>query len=369
MDEQDSLQVLDSLQVQSFVQAKDSINVNVFVNIKNGAEAAEKAKAVQDTGRSTEPIGEQMTESVKTSWDKITDKISGWAEDIVLNLPNFILAILIFAIAYWLSRHVKQWINKLLIKAVRQTSVRGLIANFASIVVLGIGFLMALNVLNLNEVLTSLLAGAGVAGLAIGLALQGTLANTFSGIFLAIRDVISIGDWVDTNGYSGEVISIDLRNTQLKEGDNNIVVIPNQMILDNPFKNYGLTKRIRTTINCGVGYESDLEKVREVAREAIRELYPPEPNENVEFHYLEFGGSSIDFQLRFWVNSRQALTAFEAKSKAIVALKKAFDAHNVNIPFPIRTVFHYDETAKTNTEEQDTEEQEDVSKKDKKTED
>jgi small conductance mechanosensitive channel len=357
MDEQDSLQVLDSLQVQSFVYPKDSINVNVFVNVKNtAAEAAKTAKDELDTARSNDPITEQMTASVKTSWDKITDKLSGWMEDLVLNLPNFILALLIFALFYWLSRHVKSWINRLLIKAVRQTSVRSLIANFASIVVLGIGFLMALNVLNLNEVLTSLLAGAGVAGLAIGLALQGTLANTFSGIFLAIRDVISIGDWVDTNGYSGEVVNIDLRNTQIKEGDNNIVVIPNQMILDNPFKNYGLTKRIRSTINCGVGYESDLEKVRDVARDAIRELYPPEPNENIEFHYLEFGGSSIDFQLRFWVNSKQALTAFEAKSKAIVALKKAFDKHDINIPFPIRTVFHYDETERSGSEEQERDE-------------
>ncbi len=359
MDEQDSLQLLDSLQVQSFVQAKDSINVNVFVNIKNGAEAVEKAiKARLDTARSNEPITEQMTASVKTSWEKITDKLSGWVEDIVLNLPNFILALLLFLLFYWLSRHVKQWINKLLTHAVRQASVRNLIANFASIVILAIGFLMALNVLNLNEVLTSLLAGAGVAGLAIGLALQGTLANTFSGIFLAIRDVISIGDWVDTNGYSGEVIDIDLRNTQIKEGDNNIVVLPNQMILDNPFKNYGLTKRVRTTINCGVGYESDLEQVRDVALEAMRELYPPEPNENIEFHYLEFGASSIDFQLRVWVNSKQALTAFEAKSKAIVALKKAFDKNNINIPFPIRTVLYHDQTAKAGEDSETTEEQE-----------
>lgn len=363
MDEQDSLQGLDSTQMQSFVLPKDSISVNVYVNVKNTGEQAEKAKAAVDTARSNEPITEQMTESVKTSWDKITDKLSGWVEDIILNLPNFILAALIFIFAYWLSRRVKKLVSKVLRNAIRQTSVRDLIANFASIVVLGIGFLMALNVLNLNEVLTSLLAGAGVAGLAIGLALQGTLANTFSGIFLAVRDVISVGDWVDTNGYSGEVVGIDLRNTQIKEGDNNIVVIPNQMILDNPFKNYGLTKRIRTTIDCGVGYESDLDKVREVAIEAMKELFPPEPNENIEFHYLAFGGSSIDFQLRFWVNSQQALTAFEAKSKAIIALKKAFDANDINIPFPIRTVFHYDETKKGNAEEESTDASEKEEKK------
>lgn len=286
-----------------------------------------------------EKLAEQFQGQMTSSWDKIMNKLAGWVDAIILNLPNLILAILIFTIAYWLSTYIKSWVNKLLRKPIKEASIRGLISNIASIIFIALGLVLALNVLNLNDVLTSILAGAGVAGLAVGLALQGTLANTFSGIFLAIRDVISVGDWVETNGFSGTIIEIDLRNTKLKESDNNIVVIPNQMILDNPFKNYGLTTKIRTTIKCGVAYGSDLESVQEIAKEAIKELYPPQAGQEVEFHYLEFGGSSIDFQLRFWVNAIKNLTALEAKSKAIIAIKKAFDANNIDIPFPIRTLY------------------------------
>ncbi|CAA6826303.1 MAG: Small-conductance mechanosensitive channel [uncultured Aureispira sp.] len=284
-------------------------------------------------------LSNQFQTQMTSSWDKIMNKLAGWVDSILLNLPNLVLALLIFSLVYWLSTYVKSWVNKLLRRVIKEASIRGLISNMSSIVFISLGLILALNVLNLNDVLTSILAGAGVAGLAVGLALQGTLANTFSGIFLAIRDVLNVGDWVETNGFSGVIIEIDLRNTKLKESDNNIVVIPNQMILDSPFKNYGLTTKIRSTIKCGVAYDSDLEMVQKIATEAIAGLYPPLGNQQIEFHYLEFGGSSVDFQLRFWVNATKKLTALEAKSKAMIALKKAFDAHHIDIPFPIRTLY------------------------------
>jgi small conductance mechanosensitive channel len=182
------------------------------------------------------------------------------------------------------------------------------------------------------------LAGAGVAGLAVSLALQGTLSNTFSGLFIAIKDEINKGDYVQTNGYAGKVVDIDLRNTKIKESDNNIVVIPNRLIMENPFKNYGLTNRIRVSINCGVGYESDLEQVKDLTINAIEEIFPPKSNEKIEFFYTEFGGSSIDFKLRFWVDATENRIILNAKSDAIMKIKSLYDKHNINIPFPIRTL-------------------------------
>ena len=279
-----------------------------------------------------------MEEKDLTSWEKLVEKLSSWVDAVVLNLPNFLIAILVFTISYYLSKMFHGWVNKYLRKVIKQPSIRGLIANVVAIVVVILGILLALSILNLNGTLKSLLAGAGVAGLAISLALQGTLSNTFSGLFIAIKDELNIGDWVETNGFSGKIVEIDLRNTKIKESDNNIVVLPNKMILDNPFKNYGLTKRIRTTINCGVGYESNLVGVKKIATEAIKAIYPPNEGEDVELYFTTFGGSSIDFILRFWVDAQANLTALEVKSEAIVALKKAFDENDINIPYPIRTI-------------------------------
>lgn len=279
-----------------------------------------------------------MKEQLESSWSKLLEKLSGWVDSLVLNLPNFLLALLIFILASWLSRNLQGFTNKYLRKIIKQASIRSLISNVVSILVIVIGLILALSILNLDGTLKSLLAGAGVAGLAISLALQGTLSNTFSGLFIAIKDEIKIGDWIETNGYSGKVIGIDLRNTKVKEADNNIVVVPNKLILEKPFKNYGLTRRIRTTITCGVAYESDLPAVKKIAVEAIEKLYPPNQGEQIEFYYTDFGDSSIDFLLRFWVDARENLTALQVKSEAITTIKRVFDDHEINIPFPIRTI-------------------------------
>lgn len=279
-----------------------------------------------------------MEEQMKNSWENLIGKFKNWLDSLITNLPNIILAIAIFALFYWLSRLFERSFQKYLKRFIKQVSIRNLAANILSIITLCIGLFLALAILNLDDVLKSILAGAGVAGLAIGLALQGTLANTFSGITLAINEIIHIGDWVDSNGYSGRVMEINLRNIKIKGTDNNIVVIPNKSVLQNPLKNYGLTSRLRTSIFCGVNYNSDLEKVKAIAKNAIKELYPPKPMEDIEFYYQEFAESSINFQMRFWVNGVAEINSLEAKSRAIVALKKVFDENNIEIPFPIRTI-------------------------------
>jgi small conductance mechanosensitive channel len=186
--------------------------------------------------------------------------------------------------------------------------------------------------------ISSILAGAGVAGLAVGLALQGTLSNTFSGIFLSVKEILNVGDYIETNGYAGNVDEISLRHIKVREADNNFVFIPNKMVVDQPFKNYGLTPLIRTTITCGVGYESDLEKVRDVCIETIEKAFPPN-DKTIEFHYLSFADSSINFQLRFWVPAKMQMSLLEAKSTAIMLIKKRFEKENINIPYPIRTLY------------------------------
>lgn len=281
-----------------------------------------------------------MEEQIQSSWNRLIDKLTLWIDTLILSLPNFLIALLTFICAYWLSKNLQGYLNRLLRKVIKQPSIRGLITNIFSIVVIMLGVFLALAILNLDGTLKSLLAGAGVAGLAISLALQGTISNTFSGIFIAVKDELNVGDYIESNGYSGEVIEIDLRNTKIKENDNNIVVIPNKMILDNPFKNFGLTQQIRTTIVCGVDYSSDLDQVEVIAKDTIATLFPNNDHNRIELFYTNFGDSTIDFILRFWSDGRKNLKAIEVKSKAIKGIKKAFEKNDINIPFPIRTLIN-----------------------------
>jgi len=187
-------------------------------------------------------------------------------------------------------------------------------------------------------VLTSVLAGAGVIGLAIGLALQGTLNNTFSGIILSFLPDIKIGDWIETNNHAGRVVDINLRSVKILESDNNFVVIPNSKIIEAPFKNFSETSRSRITVECGIGYESDLEFVKKVTTEAVEEIFKQNGNEQIEHFYTEFGDSSINFVIRYWADVRDRRDIVKALSEAIMAIKKAYNENNINIPFPIRTL-------------------------------
>ncbi|MBR9846145.1 MAG: mechanosensitive ion channel family protein [Algicola sp.] len=280
-----------------------------------------------------------MEEQLATAFDNLKEKLLGWFNAIIENLPNLVLAILVFVIAFFVARYVSKWVEKLVSKRVEQKSISLVVSRIASVITVLVGLFLALGILNLSQALTSLLAGAGVIGLVIGLALQGTLSNTVSGIVLSFRNRIRIGNWVETNGFSGEVMDINLNTFILKEADNNIVVLPNKMILENPIKNFSLTTKMRVFLECGVGYESDLDKVQELTKKTIANTFDQvESPEDVEFYYTEFGGSSINYLCRFWIDAESMLEKLRAKTKAIIEIKKAYDKEGINIPFPIRTL-------------------------------
>ncbi len=269
---------------------------------------------------------------------KVLDKLMGWGEAIILKTPNLILAILTFVVFWYAGKYISRFIKNYLLKKVGQESIKAIIGRTSFIVIVLIGFFSALAILDLDKVLTSVLAGAGVVGLAIGLALQGTLHNTFSGFILSFLPNIRIGDWIITNGHEGKVVDINLRSVTIIEADNNAVVIPNSKLIDAPFKNFSNSSRSRITVSCGVGYESDLEFVKKITTEAIAATFKQLPNEEVEFFYTEFGDSSIGYIIRFWTDVRGRLEILDAQSKGILAIKKVYNENNINIPFPIRTL-------------------------------
>jgi small conductance mechanosensitive channel len=292
-----------------------------------------------DTLAQDSAITEELTGQFAESYDSVIDKVEGWVNSLILNLPNLIVAVVVFILAYVLSGIIRRYLKRLLKGRIEQDSLRNLIATVTSIVIIAAGLFIALSVLKLDTFLKSLLAGAGVAGLAIGLALQSSLSNTFSGIYLSVKDIMNIGDWVETNGYAGTVHEMNLRNTVIKEPDNNLVMIPNRLVVENPFKNYGLTKQIRVILTCGVAYDSDLQFVEDLAKQAISEHFHEDESKEIEFHWLEFGDSSINFQVRFWIDASVKINILEARSKAIKVIKKAFDQEGIDIPFPIRTLY------------------------------
>lgn len=280
----------------------------------------------------------QANFSVEESVGNLWEKLNGWLDAIILKLPNLVMAILVMVLFYFLAKAIRNVLKRTILKRIAQVSIQEIVAKVLFIIVILMGFFIALGVLDLDKVLTSILAGAGVVGLAIGLALQGTLSNTFGGLILSFMPQLKINDFITADGISGFVTEISLRNIILKKPDNTVVVIPNSKFIDGSFTNYSLTDRNRVFLSCGVGYESDLQMVEDLTVKVINDNFEQKNDETVEFFFTEFGDSSINFMVRFWVDVISIKQEHAARHKAIKLIKQHFDERGINIPFPIRTL-------------------------------
>jgi len=267
----------------------------------------------------------------------LVDKLQGWLAALILLLPNFVAAVLIVTVAVLVARVARRAVYGLLRRTSSFTTVNQLLSTIAYAAVLGAGVFAALGVLQLSTVVVSLLAGVGIVGLALGFAFQDLASNFIAGVLLSIRRPFVEGNLIEKGDFMGVVTEINLRSTKLRTLQGQTVIIPNAEVFTNPVVNYSTGER-RVDLRCGVAYGDDLEQARDVALAAVRRVEGVREDRPVDFYFEEFGDSSIDFVLRFWIAFERQPDFLRARSEAIIALKRAFDEAGVTIPFPIRTL-------------------------------
>ncbi|MES1243288.1 MAG: mechanosensitive ion channel family protein [Acidobacteriota bacterium] len=272
------------------------------------------------------------------TWGLLARKLTGWGRAFVLALPNFLLAVGT-VVAFWLlARAARNLVHRLLRRVSHSEQVTYLLAQGVYIAVLTAGMFAALGILGLQKTVASLLAGAGIIGLALGFAFQDIAANLMAGIYLSVRRPFRRGHLIKTQDYFGIVQEVNLRWTEVLTQQGQLVLIPNKQVFENPIMNYTARGTRRVDITLGVSYGDDLEKARQVAIESLESLPGRLPDRPVEMFYEEFAESSIDFTIRFWIPFQSQKDYMAARSEAIVVLKKAFDAAGIQIPFPTRTL-------------------------------
>lgn len=277
-------------------------------------------------------------EQLNESFNNLVDKLEGWLDAIIVLLPNLVLAAVVMGIGLLFTRLVRGWVERAIQKFSNHKAVNKLAVNIITAGFVMIVLLIVLSILNLNTALQSLLAAGGVAGLAVGLALQDPIMNLFSGVMMSTKSAFEIGDWVETNDHVGRIEKITLRSTLIRTPKGEEVILPNKLIYHNPLKNYTHSGERRVDLACGVSYGDDLREVRTVAVQAIKDQVSYDHDREVELFFTDFGDSSINFNLRFWLKNPDWKAYFAAQSEAIIALKGAFDANDIMIPFPIRTL-------------------------------
>lgn len=282
---------------------------------------------------------ENIINHLSESFVLLGSKIYNWIDRIVLSLPNLVLVLVALFIGLKLMKYARKLVKKIAVKSFPgNMGIQNLVNNVGSVILYISLFVILLTILGLKGPITTVLASAGVAGLALGLALQDPLMNLFSGIIMSVKHVFVVGDFIESNGYVGSVQEVSLKSTVVRMLSGEEVNIPNKLVLQNPVKNFTTNGVRRVEFTCGISYADNLEEVKKIAMAAVRPLAIDTVVRPVEFIYTGFGDSSIDFQIRFWTNPADVWEYLDAKSTAIIKLKSAFDQYNITIPFPIRTL-------------------------------
>ena len=242
---------------------------------------------------------------------------------------KLLTALIVVIVGKQLVKIMLKVIKVALEKANTEETVRIFIANLLNTVFTVIIFVAAINQLGVET--TSIIALLGAAGLAIGLALQGSLANFAAGILIVIFRPYKVGDYIEAGTNVGTVKDIQIFSTVLRTPDNKSIVVPNGSIMDGSITNYSEQPTRRIDIIASCSYEDDLDKVKEVLQTILdneeRILTEPKPQIAVS----ELAESSVNFIVRPWVNSSDYLPVMYSLLENI---KKTFDKKGISIPYP-----------------------------------
>ena len=272
------------------------------------------------------------------AYELILEKLSTWIQDLIRLLPNMALAAVAVVLGFFVAKIVRKFFTRGIKKFTGQAALINLFSSFIYLMVVGIAFFIALSILQLDKAVTSILAGAGIIGLALAFAFQDIAANFISGVFLIVRRPFKPGDIIKTNDIMGRVVIINLRDTIIKTFQGQTVIIPNKELFQSNIENYSTIGKRRLDLSVGVSYGEDLERVKKITLEAVKDVSVLDTEEPIRFFYESFADSSINYILQLWFNSPDQPIFLQGRSEAIMKIKKAYDEHDINIPFPIRTL-------------------------------
>lgn len=243
--------------------------------------------------------------------------------------PSLIGAILVLIIGLWVIKIINKSIKRLMLKSKMDDSLVPFLSGILGALMKALLFISVMSMLGIA--MTSFVAILGAAGLAVGMALSGTLQNFAGGVMILLFKPYKPGDFIEAQGYTGVVQEIQIFNTILLTPDNRKIIIPNGGLSGSSMINYSSMETRRVDFTFGIGYDDDIDKSRQVILGEIAKL-PYVLKDPAPFVMVgELADSSVNFTTRVWVNAADYWTCFFELTENV---KKAMDANNISIPFP-----------------------------------
>lgn len=270
---------------------------------------------------------ESLKDIDKSKLEQYLDELGDWLVDKMFDL---LVAAVFMIVGFKLCKLIVKIIRRSFEKSGLEHSVSGFLLSLIKGILYSVVFIMAASIVGFQ--VTSLVTILGTASLAIGLALQGSLANFAGGVLILLMKPFKVGDYIIENdkGCEGTVESIDIFYTKLKTYDNKLVVIPNGNITSNSLVNVTAAGTRKLDISVGVAYNSDLKLVKEVLTRVVKESGYYEDEQEFDVFVDSFLDSSIKMGVRFWVDSGDY---WKAKWEVTENIKSAFDEAGIEIPF------------------------------------
>ena len=244
-----------------------------------------------------------------------------------------VVAILIFYVGRMIARTLSNGVRRIMQAQEMDKILESFVSNLVYWALMTFVIIAAINQLGVQT--TSLIAIMGAAGLAVGLALQGSLSNFAAGVLIVMFRPYKVGDWVEAAGISGSVVQVQILTTILKTGDNKQIVVPNSAIMSSIITNYSANETRRVDLTVGVSYDDDLDKVRSTleALVAADERILDDPACTIAVS--ELADSSVNFVVRPWVKTADYWGVYFDLTEAI---KKRFDEEGISFPYPQQDV-------------------------------
>jgi len=249
--------------------------------------------------------------------------------------PKLILAVLTFIFGLIIIKQLTKGLKKIFTHQKLEPSLAGFLYSLISI---GLKVLLFITVAGMVGVqMTSFIAILGAAGLAVGLALQGSLSNFAGGMLILFFKPFKVNDYIVTAEGEGYVKQIQIFNTILRTRDDRFLILPNATVSNNAVDNYSALPQRRVHVDVGVSYKADIDEVRGILEKIMDDLnIPDHPGKCVLVD--ELGDNAVTMRCRFWMPAEKS---FKIRYDIIEAAKKAFDKAGIGIPFPQRDVHHY----------------------------